>query len=153
VIKIATIMERSETARDLFLSGNNCAQSVLLSFAPDLDLSRESALRIAAGFGGGMGKLQGTCGAVTGAIMVLGLLQGKYSENNESLKSETYSLVKKLDLRFKETFGTTSCADLTGCDLNTAEGSERFKTEKVMEKVCAACVSRAVEVVESIKPG
>ena len=145
-------MKRSEKAKDLFLSGNNCSQSVLLSFAGDMDLPAEPAFRLAAGFGGGMGKLQNTCGAVTGAIMVMGLLQGNRSDNNEELKNGTYTLVKEFDRRFRESFGTTSCAELTGCDLNTPEGSEKFKREQVMEKVCAACVGNAVELVESVIP-
>lgn len=70
-------MERSEHAKELFLGGNNCAQSVLLSFAKDFGFSKELALKVSAGFGGGMGRVQGTCGAVTGAIMVLGIMKGK----------------------------------------------------------------------------
>ena len=83
-------MERSEQAKELFLSGYNCAQSVVLSFADDLKFSKELAQKMAAGFGGGMGKQQETCGAVTGAIMVLGLLKGEQVNNNDELKSEAY---------------------------------------------------------------
>ena len=60
-------MERSDQASELFLSGYNCAQSVVLSFADDLKFSKELGQMMAAGFGGGMGKQQETCGAVTGA--------------------------------------------------------------------------------------
>jgi len=143
-------MERTELARTLFLSGNNCAQSVLLSFAEDLKYSKELATRLAAGFGAGMGRLQETCGAVTGAIMVLGIKQGERVNNNDELKAETYDSVKELNRRFKEAYGTTSCARLTGCDLNTREGSEKFKRENVMENVCAGCVEKAVRIVESV---
>ena len=143
-------MERSEQAKEHFLSGYNCAQSVVLSFADDLKYSKELALKISAGFGGGMGKQQETCGAVTGAIMVLGLLKGEGVNNNDELKSEAYSSVKELSREFTAVYKTTSCKELIGCDLNTPEGSAKFKEEKLMENVCAGCVAKAVQIVESI---
>jgi C_GCAxxG_C_C family probable redox protein len=143
-------MERSKHAQELFLSGQNCAQSVLLSFTDEFKFSRELALKIAAGFGGGMGKQQETCGAVTGAIIVLGLMEGEKVNNNEELKAQTYGAVRDFTRQFIETFKTTRCRDLIGCDLNTQEGSDRFKGEGIMEKVCAQCVGKAVQIVESI---
>ncbi len=143
-------MNHSEKAKDLFLSGHNCAQAVVLSFADDLKFSKELALKMAAGFGGGMGKQQETCGAVTGAIMVLGLLKGEEVNNNDELKSAAYAGVKELTRDFMATYKTTQCKDLIGCDLNTAEGSAKFKEERIMETVCAGCVERAVQIVEKI---
>lgn len=143
-------MERSELAKSLFLSGNNCAQSVLLSFADDLKYSKELALRLSAGFGAGMGRMQETCGAVTGAIMVLGIMQGERVNNNADLKNVTYGSVRELNRRFSDAYGTTSCSKLTGCDLNTQEGKDRFEREHVMENVCAGCVEKAVRIVESV---
>ncbi len=143
-------MERSEQAKEHFLSGYNCAQSVVLSFADDLKYSKELALKISAGFGGGMGKQQETCGAVTGAIMVLGLLKGEEVNNNDELKAEAYSSVKELSREFIAAYKTTRCRELIACDLNTPEGSAKFKEEKLMENVCAGCVAKAVQIVESI---
>lgn len=143
-------MERSEHASELFLSGYNCAQSVVLSFADDLRFSKELALKMAAGFGGGMGKQQGTCGAVTGAIMVLGLLKGEQVNNNDELKSQAYGSVKELIREFVSEFKSTNCKDLIGCDLNTAEGAAQFKEQKVMETVCAGCVKKAVQIVDAM---
>ena len=143
-------MERSEHAKELFLSGYNCAQSVLLSFADDLKFSKELAQKMASGFGGGMGKQQETCGAVTGAIMVLGMLKGEHVNNNDELKSESYGSVKELTRNFVAAYSTTRCRDLIGCDLNTPEGAAKFKEEKITETFCAGCVKKAVEIVESI---
>jgi C_GCAxxG_C_C family probable redox protein len=143
-------MNRSETAKDLFLSGYNCAQSVLLSFADDLKFSKELAQKMAAGFGGGMGKQQETCGAVTGAIMVLGMLKGEEVNNNEELKATTYGAVKDLTRDFVAEYNTTKCRDLIGCDLNTPEGAAKFKEEKIMETLCAGCVEKAVQIVEKL---
>jgi C_GCAxxG_C_C family probable redox protein len=143
-------MDKSTHAKKLFLSGYNCAQSVLLTFAPDLHYSEELAQKLAAGFGGGMGKTQHTCGAVTGAIMVLGLINGEKVNNNEDLKSSSYSSVKELMAKFNEAYGTTQCGELIGCDLNTPEGSARFRDENMMENVCAGCVEKAVEILETL---
>ena len=143
-------MNRSEKAKDLFLSGYNCAQSVVLSFADDLKFSKELAQKMAAGFGGGMGKQQETCGAVTGAIMVLGLLKGEDVNNNDELKSAAYASVKELNRSFVASYKSTNCRDLIGLALNTPEGAAKFKDEKIMETVCAGCVARAVEIIEEI---
>jgi len=143
-------MNRSEQAKELFLSGYNCAQSVVLSFADDLKFSKELAQKMAAGFGGGMGKQQETCGAVTGAIMVLGLLKGEEVNNNDELKASSYGAVKDLTQGFVAEYKSTKCRDLIGCDLNTPEGAAKFKDEKIMENTCAGCVKKAVEIIESI---
>jgi C_GCAxxG_C_C family probable redox protein len=144
-------MERSEHAKELFLSGNNCAQSVLLSFADDMGYSKELALKVSAGFGGGMGKEQRTCGAVTGAIMALGILKGEKVSDNEQLKSQTYSAVQLFLKKFTDEFQSTNCGELTGCDFKSDAGNEKFKNEGVMENICAPCVKRAVQIVEALK--
>jgi len=143
-------MNRSDHAVEMFLSGYNCAQSVLLSFSDDLKFSKELAQKMAAGFGGGMGKQQETCGAVTGAIMVLGLLRGEAVNNNEELKSAAYTSVKDLVRDFTAAYKTTNCGELIGCDLNSAEGAAKFKEEKIQENICAGCVRKAVEIVEEL---
>ena len=143
-------MDRSEKAKDLFLSGYNCTQSVLLSFADDMKFSKELAQKLAAGFGGGMGKQQETCGAVTGAIMVLGLLKGEEVNNNDELKSASYGAVKDFTRDFVAKYNTTNCRDLIGCDLNTPEGAAKFKEEKIMENTCAGCVEKAVQILEDL---
>jgi len=144
------MMNRSEEAKELFLSGYNCAQSILLSFADDLKFSKELAQKMAAGFGGGMGKRQETCGAVTGAIMVLGMMKGEEVNNNDELKAAAYGGVKDLTRDFVAAYKTTRCRDLIGCDLNTPEGAAKFKEEKIMENVCAGCVEKAVQIVENL---
>lgn len=143
-------MKRSDQAKELFLSGHNCAQSVLLSFADDLKFSRELALKMAVGFGAGMGRLQETCGAVTGAIMVLGLLKGEEVNNNEELKAASYGAVKDLTRDFVAEYKTTQCRDLLACDLNTPEGFAKFKEENMMENICAGCVKKAVQILEDL---
>jgi C_GCAxxG_C_C family probable redox protein len=64
---------RSQKAVEKFLSGYNCAQSVLYSFCDDLRFDGDAALRLACGFGAGMGRKQEVCGAVSGGIIAIGL--------------------------------------------------------------------------------
>jgi C_GCAxxG_C_C family probable redox protein len=143
-------MERAEKARALFLSGNNCAQSVLLSFADDLKYSKELALKLAAGFGAGMGRAQETCGAVTGGMMVLGVMKGEEVGGNDELKAEAYASVKELMEEFTKARKSTNCRELIGVDLNTPEGAREFKDKGLMEHVCASCVEEAVQIVEKL---
>jgi C_GCAxxG_C_C family probable redox protein len=143
-------MKHSENAKEHFLSDCNCAQSVLLSYADDLKYSKELAQKMGAGFGGGMGKRQETCGAVTGAIMVLGMMKGEQVNNNEDLKSYTYESVQELINRFTAEHGSTQCKDLIGCDLNTPEGAAQFKQENMKENVCAKFVETAVDIIDSM---
>lgn len=94
-------MDRSEIAKELFMGEFNCAQSVVISFANNFGYSKELAAKIASGFGGGMGKTQGTCGAVTGSVMILGLMAGERANSRMSLKNKPIPKQRSLlpDLR------------------------------------------------------
>ena len=93
----------SDNAVATFESGFNCAQAVLATFGPQLGLDRILALRVAQGFGGGMGGEMGeTCGAVTAAFMVLGLLAAKTGLGEDAGKKENYRLVNEFARRFRE---------------------------------------------------
>lgn len=133
--------KRSKKAMELFNNGGNCSQSVFSVFAVDHGLDHEMSLKIACGLGAGMGRLQNTCGAVTGAYLALGL----YFD-----KDTTYDKVKEFDRRFKEKNDHTMCSSLLNCDLNTSDGQEFFKNENLRQKVCNKCVESAVELVENI---
>jgi len=139
-------MDKKDRALGFFRTGYNCAQAVTLTFSEE----DSATAKAAAGFGGGMGRTQGTCGAVTGAIMVLGIMNGEKASDNNELKSGTYSLVKELIAKFTDEFKTISCSGLTACDFNSDSGNEKFKNEEVMKKICAPCVKRAVEIVETL---
>lgn len=143
------ITMRSEKASEMFLSGNNCSQSVVLSFLDEMNLERNTALRLAAGFGGGMGKQQQTCGAVSGSVMVLGVLEAMRG-GDEDLKPRTYALVKEFFSRFEEAHKSSNCRELIGCDFGTEEGNAAFREQGIMEKVCAPCVAGAVRIIEEM---
>lgn len=144
-------MSRSEIANNMFFSGYNCAQSVLYSFCEDLNIDKNIALKIACGFGAGMGRKQEVCGAISGGIMVLGMIYGK-GENEDSEKiDKTYKKVWELIERFSQKYNTYICHELIdGCDLSTLEGQRQFKEKDYKNKVCKQCVIDVVEIIEEI---
>lgn len=143
-------MDREEIAIGYFKNGYNCSQSVLTSFKDILNIEEDELLKISSGFGAGMGRLQKTCGAVTGANMVIGLKYGRGINENRDANEKTYSLVKQLVAEFKKLNFTTKCADLVRCDLNTDEGQKYFVKNELMEKVCAKCIKDSVNILNKI---
>ena len=133
-----------------FKSGLNCAQSVVVAFADDLDFDRNAASNIAVGFVGGMGRLQETCGAVTGAFMVLGIYNSAKYQDNLALKNATYPMIRLFDAKFKTIHQTTNCRSLLQCDLNSEEGHAYAVENKLFEKICEKCIADAVCIVEEL---
>ena len=87
-------------------------------------MDRQTAMKVSAGFGGGMGRMAGTCGAVTGAFMVLGLKHG--GEDMEA-REKAYRLVREFASQFEARHGSLLCKDLMGCDISTPEGMQATK--------------------------
>jgi len=116
-----------------FHENYNCAQSVLAAYAADYGLELDKALSIAVGFGAGMGRVQETCGAVTGAIMVLGLSSHFKEEDARPKINAVYAKVHRFIDEFAKEKGTARCRDLLNCDLSTEEGQKFFKEHKLRE--------------------
>lgn len=104
--------EKARLARELFESGCNCAQSVLLAFEAECGLERETALRLASSFGGGFGRMRELCGALSGAGMVLGLLRGYTDLTGTEEKQAHYERIQRLCRRFQEEQGHLRCGEL-----------------------------------------
>lgn len=143
-------MNRSEKALRFYSEGFNCAQSVIVSFADIMELDEETSLRLASGFGGGMGRMQGTCGAATGAFMVIGYLRGKYKQGDDGAKEVTNQLIQEFSRQFVEIHGTINCKNLILYDLNTPEGSTEANKADVFNKKCTQYIKTAVELLEKI---
>lgn len=143
-------MTRSEKSLEYFNKGFNCAQSVIISFSDILDIEEENALRIASGFGGGMGGMQETCGAVTGAFMVIGFLKGKYKDGDDDSKELTNELIKEFTHKFIDKNKSINCKKLIDFDLSTKEGKDKAVEADVFAKKCTAFISHAVELLEEI---
>jgi C_GCAxxG_C_C family probable redox protein len=144
-------MERSEQAVAKFVSGFNCAQSVLFSFCDDLGLDKDKALKTACGFGAGMGRKEEVCGAVSGGILVIGAKYGR-GENDERKATEiTYAKIRELMDKFSQKHGTYICRQLLyGCNLTTEEGHNTYLENDYFNKVCKPCVKSVVEILENI---
>lgn len=143
-------MSRADQAADLHSRGANCAQSVVCAFAADRGTDVETAMRMATGFGGGMGRLAGTCGAVTGAIMVLGLARGMRTPGEAQAKETTYGGVRDFAARFTAAHGALACRDLLGVDIGTVDGMAKAKEENLFASRCTGYIRGAVEILEQM---
>jgi C_GCAxxG_C_C family probable redox protein len=142
-------MSADSDAVKRFLEGNACSQAVLSQYCELFDLDQTSALKIASGFGAGM-QMGKTCGAVTGAYMVLGLKFGTEESGRSDGRKDVYRAVVELTRKFEERNGTTDCRDLLGCDISTAEGSQIAKEKKLFTTVCPRFVKDVSELLDAI---
>ena len=142
---------KSDVAGAKFLSGYNCAQSIVYAFSDALQLDKGLGLKTACGFGAGMGRKQEVCGAVTGGIIVIGLRYGRGENDDRKVTDLAYAKVRELMDRFAEKHGTFSCRELLdGCELNSGEGQRQFKEKDLLHKVCAPCVVSVAEILEDL---
>ncbi len=141
---------KQNQANNTFRSDYNCAQSVFTSFSDEFGLNKDTALSITSGFGGGMGMLQKTCGAVTGAYMVISLFNSKKFADNKDRKEKSVGMIQDFHNKFTAVNGTTNCKKLMNCDLNTEEGSKYAKDHNLFETVCEKCVSDSVLILEEM---
>ncbi len=142
-------MEKNDAGR-LFSKGFNCAQSVLAAKSDTTGLSASDSLKIASGFGAGMAMMQQTCGAVTGAYMVIGAKYGRVNPDDEAARDKTYSLIEAFNRRFLEMHGSLSCRELLGVDLKTEEGAEEAEQGAYFEKKCARYVEDAEKILDEL---
>ncbi len=143
-------MNKVESAVFSFNNGFNCCQSVLLAYCQQFSLDSQVASRLSTGFGGGMGRMAGVCGAVTGAFMVLGLKYGKMkAEDNES-REKTYMLVKEFAGKFKARNDSIICKDILECDISTRQGLRMAREKALFSKVCPKFVQDAAEILEEM---
>lgn len=99
-------------AHENFKKGYNCAQAVFLAFAEEMNLDEVTAAKLSSSFGGGMGKLREVCGAVSGALMVLGMLKGNYDPADDKAKAAHYAKVQEFAAKFKAEHETIICREL-----------------------------------------
>ncbi|MBN1977195.1 MAG: C_GCAxxG_C_C family protein [Anaerolineae bacterium] len=142
--------ERSEKAVSCF-KNFNCAQSVIATCGPELGLDRESALRVAGMFGGGMGHLGNVCGAVTGAFMAIGLKYSKVQDGENEKRDRGYALVQQFAEEFAARNGLIVCKELLGYDLSTPEGSAQAREKGLFVDLCPRLVQSAVEILEHME--
>jgi C_GCAxxG_C_C family probable redox protein len=139
-------MKKSQLAVENFKT-LNCAQSVLMCFAEELNLDEMTALKISAGFGGGMAMAE-TCGAVTGAYMVLGLKSQSEGKTVQEIKASAKASVKRFNEVFIARHGSLKCKKLLGVNISTPEGSAAANEMNLFETICVGLVASATEIIE-----
>ncbi len=136
--------ETLRKAEELFLQGYNCAQAVSHACAADCGVPPALVVKLATGFGAGLGRTQETCGAVTGAILALGLRGGRGLGDEKTRTEATYRDVQALLRDFAALHGSCNCRELLGgIDLCTEEGQREFKERGYLTKRCAEYVKTA----------
>ena len=142
-------MNKVQEAVSVFQSGFNCAQAIVRIYGPEHGLSVLDALKVSCGFGGGM-RRGDTCGAVSGALMVLGLRYGPKDVSDTSAKNNVYSRVTEFCRRYESRCGYINCRDLLGCDISTEEGMKKARKNNLFKTVCPRMVETAAEILEEM---
>lgn len=140
--------ERVERAKELFKSGYNCAQSVVLAYADIIELDPTLAATISASFGGGMGRLREVCGAVSGMSMVASFLAPSPSNSDPEAKRRNYALVQHFAEEFRSQNGSIVCRTLLGLECSKESPEPSPRTEEYYKKrPCAELVGDAAQII------
>ena len=142
-------MSRADKAKELFESGCNCCQAVFCAFLDETEINKEDALRLSAGFGGGLGRLREVCGAVSGMTMVLSNKFASSDPNDHKKKTELYSLIQKAAGEFKEENGSIICRELLSIPEKSSSPVPEERTKEYYKKrPCAELVYCAASIAE-----
>ena len=149
-------MKHSELAKKNFESGCNCAQAVLLAFSDVAGLDEATAMKLAASFGGGMGKLREVCGALTGAFMATGMIYADDCVPTQENKAAHYDKIRGLDNRFKEENGSYLCRELlegvpVSKDSAPEKRTEQYYKKRPCGELCAIAAQLLDEILEQEK--
>ena len=139
--------DRVEQAVALFTGGMACSQAILATYGPLFGFDRDEAIRIARGFGGGMGRLSETCGAVTGAFMAISL---KFDGTDKQTKEDNYALMQEFARRFKSKHHSLNCTQLLDCDLGKPEDQAKVRELGRMQSHCICYVREAAQHLEEL---
>lgn len=144
-----------ENAAKHHLEGYNCAESLLLTFLDEWEEYFRLGINSSAAtaFGGGIGRMGNMCGALSGALIVIGLAIGRTDSKDDESKQRAYAAARDLLQRFKEKWGTLLCRELTGCDLSTQEGLNKFKELNVRQLKCGPILEETTKIVAAIIKG
>lgn len=143
-------MSKAENAVQCFNKGFNCSQAVFSTYCEQLGLDPSLALKIACPFGSGMGRMGETCGAVTGAYMLIGLKHGKYLPEDNAAKEKSFALLKEFNEHFNEIHGSINCKDLLRSDMQTPEGLQYIKDNGLWDKLCPIFIRDAAKIIEEL---
>ena len=146
--------DRSEEAKNNFLAGMNCAQAVLCAFADRCGLDRETALKLASGFGGGIARQREVCGAVSGMCMAADLIRGPGEGADKAAKDELYAFIRELCDAFRNETGSIVCRELLGLAPKQSDSpvSEARTAAYYAKRPCAELVTLAAKILSDKLP-
>jgi C_GCAxxG_C_C family probable redox protein len=142
-------MSNVEKAVKVFKSGLSCSQAVLGAYCEQFGLNKDTAYKISSGFSGGM-HLDQTCGAVTGAFMVIGLKFGRTRADDNEAKMKTVEATREFAEKFKARHGSIGCTELIGYNVSTLEGYEGAKKKDLFKQLCPEFVESAMKILEEM---
>ena len=142
-------MTHKEKALHYFSSNFNCSQAVFTTFATEFGIEEKLALKLSTQFGGGA-RCGQICGAVSGALMVLGLKYGHCHSENSEEKSRAYDIATEFNRRFCEKNHSVVCKDLLGYDLSIPEDKAIIKEKDLFNTVCTKMIADAAEIDEKM---
>lgn len=148
-------MSRAELAKENFLNGYACAQAVFLAFSDVTGLDRGTAMKLSLPFGAGLGRLRLTCGAVSGAVAVLGSVLAK-PEPDAGNKAEVYAAVQEFCRRFERENKSLNCGELlraAGLPAETQPSPEERSAEYYRKRPCPQLVYSAAKILEETLAG
>ena len=144
-------MDHASKARDLFLSGCSCSQAVFGAFADEFGFDRDTALRLASSFGGGMGGMRETCGAVSGMLMAAGMKWGYSDVNNLDIKTAHYARTRELIEAFKAEHGTIVCRELLSALDELKKDPSARTAEYYKQRPCTLFVETAARLLSEME--
>lgn len=138
-----------ELAQCYFKEGYSCSQALVLAFCDEINIDKETALKVSSSFGAGMGRLREVCGAVSGMFMVAGLKYGYTSPSDRSGKTEHYARIQELADEFKQKNGSIVCGELLGIARQKSEPIPEKRTKQYYKKrPCVELVGDAAEILD-----
>jgi C_GCAxxG_C_C family probable redox protein len=140
--------DRVERAKAELEKGFNCAAAVLTAFSEEYGLDVRDARRVAGAFGGGIGRSGGVCGAVSGALMALGLAYAKVEAEDDVARDRCYAEAKNLLEAFETRCGSVNCKDLLGYDVSIQAQYEEARDSGAFRTKCPLFLEAAVELAE-----
>lgn len=133
------VMNRIEKAKENHKKGYNCSQAVACAFCDEVGLDEKTMFALTEGLGLGLGDMQGTCGAVSGAAIILSMKYSCANPDSPKSKAETYKIIRSLTSAFREKNGSEICHELKGSN-----------NGGVPLRACPGCVEDAAAILEEI---
>ena len=143
-------MDKAKKAVELFESGYNCSQAIVLAFEDYLNVDRKTLQSLSSSFGGGISRLREVCGCVSGMAIVMGIIHGDYDVNDNDQKAKHYELIQKLSLKFKEKTNSINCAELLNKVKEVDNPTPEIRSKEYYEKrPCSKYIKIMAEIIES----